>query len=136
MRAASKQLLGGPNLASRGIPPIMQRMAALQDPRKTSCRSETCSPIASPSAWPKTHTPTWSSATEPTTEARPATSSPPPSPAWACASLLVAMVVRPQVVMQILRHSQIAVTMNVYSEVTSAETREALKRLGKSLEAE
>jgi integrase len=53
-----------------------------------------------------------------------------------CASLLVAMDVHPRVVMQILRHSQIAVTMNVYSEVTSAETREALKRLGKSLEAE
>jgi hypothetical protein len=46
------------------------------------------------------------------------------------------MDVHPRVVMQILRHSQIAVTMNVYSEVTSAETREALKRLGKSLEAE
>jgi integrase len=53
-----------------------------------------------------------------------------------CASLLVAMDVHPRVVMQILRHSQIAVTMNVYSEVTSAETRKALKRLGKSLEAE
>lgn len=37
--------------------------------------------------------------------------------------------------MQILRHSQIAVTMNVYSEVSSAETREALKRLGEELEA-
>jgi integrase len=53
-----------------------------------------------------------------------------------CASLLVAMDVHLRVVMQILRHSQIAVTMNVYSEVTSAETREALKRLGKSLESE
>ena len=51
-----------------------------------------------------------------------------------CASLLVAMDVHPRVVMQILRHSQIAVTMNVYSEVTSNETREALKRLGKELE--
>ena len=44
------------------------------------------------------------------------------------------MDVHPRVVMQILRHSQIAVTMNVYSEVTSNETREALKRLGKELE--
>jgi integrase len=53
-----------------------------------------------------------------------------------CASLLLAMDVHPRVVMQILPHSQIAVTVNAYSEVTSNETREALKRLGKSLEAE
>ena len=31
--------------------------------------------------------------------------------------------------MAILRHSQIAVTMNIYSEVSSKETREALHRL-------
>ncbi|MGA5764609.1 tyrosine-type recombinase/integrase [Nonomuraea bangladeshensis] len=36
-----------------------------------------------------------------------------------CASLLVALDVHPRVAMQILRHSQIAVTMNVYSEVSS-----------------
>lgn len=35
--------------------------------------------------------------------------------------------------MQILRHSQIAVTMNVYSEVSYEETRKAIKRLGQSL---
>ena len=34
--------------------------------------------------------------------------------------------------MQILRHSQIAVTMNVYSEAPSKATRAALKRLGKA----
>ena len=34
-----------------------------------------------------------------------------------CASLLVALNVHPRVAMQILRHSQIAVTMQVYSEV-------------------
>ncbi len=50
-----------------------------------------------------------------------------------CASLLVALDVHPRVAMQILRHSQIAVTMNVYSEVSSAETREALRRLGARL---
>lgn len=50
-----------------------------------------------------------------------------------CASLLVALDVHPRVAMQILRHSQIAVTMNVYSEVSSAETRAALKRLGEQL---
>jgi integrase len=51
-----------------------------------------------------------------------------------CASMLVALDVHPRVAMQILRHSQIAVTMNVYSEVSSRETREALKRLGKQLD--
>ncbi|GAA3948185.1 site-specific integrase [Actinomadura viridis] len=50
-----------------------------------------------------------------------------------CASLLVAMDVHPRVAMQILRHSQISVTMNVYSEVSAEATRKALKRLGKSL---
>jgi integrase len=50
-----------------------------------------------------------------------------------CASLLVALDVHPRVAMQILRHSQIAVTMNVYSEVSSDATREALRRLGDSL---
>ena len=50
-----------------------------------------------------------------------------------CASLLVALDVHPRVAMQILRHSQIGVTMNVYSEVSSEETREALRRLGERL---
>jgi hypothetical protein len=36
--------------------------------------------------------------------------------------------------MQILRHSQIAVTMQVYSEVPSEATQDALKRLGQSLD--
>jgi integrase len=53
-----------------------------------------------------------------------------------CASLLVALDVHPRVAMQIMRHSQIAVTMNVYSEVSSAETREALRRLGDRLQAQ
>jgi integrase len=51
-----------------------------------------------------------------------------------CASLLVALGVHPRVVMQILRHSQIGVTMNVYTEVTSEESREALRRLGERLD--
>jgi hypothetical protein len=38
--------------------------------------------------------------------------------------------------MQVLRHSQIAITMNVYSEVSSAETRTALRRLGEQLQGE
>jgi len=52
-----------------------------------------------------------------------------------CASMLVALDVHPRVAMEILRHSQIALTMNVYSEVSSKETREALKRLGQQLDA-
>jgi len=53
----------------------------------------------------------------------------------ACASLLVALDVHPRVAMQILRHSQIAVTMDVYSQVTSDATLRALKRLSDELEA-
>jgi len=37
------------------------------------------------------------------------------------------------VAMQILRHAQIAVTMEIYTEASSPATRAALKRLGDSL---
>jgi hypothetical protein len=47
-----------------------------------------------------------------------------------CASLLVALDVHPRVAMTILRHSKIAVTMDIYSQVSSTATKEALKRLG------
>lgn len=50
-----------------------------------------------------------------------------------CASLLVTLGVHPRVVMQILRHSQIAVTMNIYSEAASEDTKAALQRLGDTL---
>lgn len=53
----------------------------------------------------------------------------------ACASLLVALDVHPRVAMQILRHSKIAVTMEVYSQVTSAATQDALRRLGDQLDS-
>jgi hypothetical protein len=36
-------------------------------------------------------------------------------------------------VMQILRHSKIAMTMEIYSKVTSEQTRDALRQLGDSL---
>jgi len=36
--------------------------------------------------------------------------------------------------MQILRHSQIAVTMDAYSQVTSDSILQALKRFGEQLE--
>jgi integrase len=51
-----------------------------------------------------------------------------------CASLLAAMDVHPRVAMQILRHAKIAMTMEVYSEVPTAKTRSALKRLGRQLD--
>jgi integrase len=51
-----------------------------------------------------------------------------------CASLLVALDVHPRVAMQILRHSRITVTMDVYSEVPSEATKDALRRLGQSLD--
>jgi hypothetical protein len=49
---------------------------------------------------------------------------------------LVALDVHPRVAMQVLRHSQISVTMNIYSEVSSDAARRALKRLGKRLDTE
>ncbi|WP_235457870.1 site-specific integrase [Streptomyces olivochromogenes] len=50
-----------------------------------------------------------------------------------CASLLAALDVHPRIAMQILRHSEIAVTMEVYTHVPSSETRRALRKLGKAL---
>jgi hypothetical protein len=35
--------------------------------------------------------------------------------------------------MQILRHAQFSLTMEIYTQVSSAQTRAALKRLGESL---
>lgn len=51
-----------------------------------------------------------------------------------CASLLVALDVHTRVAMQVLRHSQISVTMEIYAEVSSKESRAALKQLGRTLE--
>jgi hypothetical protein len=42
-----------------------------------------------------------------------------------CGPLLAALDVHPRVAVQILRHSKIAVTMEIYTEVPSAATREA-----------
>jgi integrase len=50
-----------------------------------------------------------------------------------CATLLAALDVHPRVAMRILRHAQIDVTMNVYTEVSDAKTLQALKRLGRQL---
>ncbi|MGW0192019.1 site-specific integrase [Nonomuraea sp. NPDC003201] len=51
-----------------------------------------------------------------------------------CASMLAALDVHPRVAMRILRHSQISVTMNVYTQIASPETRKALDQLNASLE--
>jgi integrase len=53
-----------------------------------------------------------------------------------CATLLVDLDVHPRVIMQILRHAQISVTMEIYSQAPSHQTREALRRLSDSLEQE
>jgi integrase len=46
-----------------------------------------------------------------------------------CGSLLAALDVHPRVAMAILRHSRIAITMEVYTQVPDKTTRDALKRL-------
>ncbi|WP_327324191.1 site-specific integrase [Streptomyces sp. NBC_01210] len=50
-----------------------------------------------------------------------------------CGSLLAALDVHPRVAMQILRHSKIAVTMEIYTHIPSEATRKALRKLGKHL---
>ncbi len=51
-----------------------------------------------------------------------------------CGSLLATLDVHPRVAMQILRHSKLALTMEIYTEVPSAATRAALKKLGRWLD--
>jgi len=51
-----------------------------------------------------------------------------------CGSLLAALDVHPRVAMQILRHSKIAVTMEIYTHIPSDLTRSALHRLGEQLD--
>jgi integrase len=51
-----------------------------------------------------------------------------------CASLLAALDIHPRVAMRILRHSKIAVTMEIYTEVPDDMTRDALRRLGEQLD--
>jgi integrase len=50
-----------------------------------------------------------------------------------CGSLLAALEVHPRVAMAILRHSRIALTMEVYTQVPDKTTRDALKRLSELL---
>jgi integrase len=50
-----------------------------------------------------------------------------------CGSLLADLDVHPRVAMQILRHAKFSITMEIYTQVSSKKTRDALKRLGASL---
>src|SRR4029077_10866517 len=50
-----------------------------------------------------------------------------------CGSLLAAFDVHPRVAMRILRHSKIAITMELYTMVPDEATLAALKRLGDAL---
>jgi integrase len=52
-----------------------------------------------------------------------------------CATLLAALDVHPRVAMRILRHAQIDVTMNVYTDVSDEKALAALKRLGEQLDS-
>jgi integrase len=51
-----------------------------------------------------------------------------------CGTLLADLDVHPRVAMQILRHADFALTMEIYTLASSAATRDALKRLGDSLD--
>ena len=48
------------------------------------------------------------------------------------ASLMAAMGILPRVAMELLGHSQIATTMNIYSHVAPEYGREAMERMGKA----
>jgi integrase len=50
-----------------------------------------------------------------------------------CGTLLADLDVHPRVAMQILRHAQFALTMEIYTLASPDSTREALRRLGESL---
>lgn len=50
-----------------------------------------------------------------------------------CATLLTAAGVAPRVVMEILGHSQISITMDVYTHVTSDTQREAISHMDRLL---
>ncbi len=51
-----------------------------------------------------------------------------------CGSLLADLEVHPRVAMAVLRHARFSITMEIYTQVSSKATRDALKRLGESLE--
>jgi integrase len=50
-----------------------------------------------------------------------------------CATLLVDLDVHPGIAMAILQHADFSITMEIYSHASPKATRDALRRLGKSL---
>jgi integrase len=50
-----------------------------------------------------------------------------------CSSLVVALKVHPKVAQRILRHSQIAMTMEVYAEASEDEVRAAIGQLSNAM---
>lgn len=52
-----------------------------------------------------------------------------------CGTLLADLDLHPRVAMQILRHAQFSLTMEIYTLATPKSTRDALKKLGESLDA-
>ena len=50
-----------------------------------------------------------------------------------CGSLLAALDVHPRVAMRILRHTKIAITMEIYTQVPDQATQDALRRLSDAL---
>jgi integrase len=53
-----------------------------------------------------------------------------------CGSLLADLDVHPRIAMQILRHAQFSITMEIYTQISGKATRDALKRLGDSLDGQ
>ena len=51
-----------------------------------------------------------------------------------CATLLADLDVHPRVAMAVLRHARFSITMEIYTQASTKATREALKRLGESLD--
>ena len=51
-----------------------------------------------------------------------------------CGTLLADLDVHPRVAMQILRHAQFSLMMEIYTQVSSKATRDALRKLGESLD--
>jgi integrase len=53
-----------------------------------------------------------------------------------CGPLLAAFDVHPRVAMRILRHSKIAITMEIYTDASDDIAREALRKLGEQLDGQ
>jgi integrase len=51
-----------------------------------------------------------------------------------CGSMLADLDVHPRVAIAILRHARFSITMEIYTQASTKATREALKRLGESLD--